>query len=67
VKYVGVLLNSSVDGHDGRYSPQRNDLDDQPSIENGDWHDGPHQYEDGYGDDGQDLVCVLCAKAKRER
>ena len=42
------------------------DKDDIPSLENGDWHDGPHEYEDGYDDDGQGIVCVKCAKAKRE-
>jgi hypothetical protein len=42
------------------------DKDDIPSLEAGDWHDGPHQYEDGYDDDGQGIRCVLCAKAKRE-
>lgn len=31
-----------------------------------DWHDGEHEYEDGYGDDGQEVRCVLCAQAKRE-
>ena len=40
--------------------------DDLPSLENGDWHDGPHEYEDGYDDDGQGIVCVKCAAAKRE-
>ena len=61
-----MLLNSNHDVLDGRYSSQRNDLDDLPSIEAGDWHDGPHQYEDGYGDDGQDVICTLCAQAKRD-
>ncbi len=43
------------------------DFDDSlPSLENGDWHDGPHEYEDGYDDDGQGIVCVRCAQAKRE-
>ena len=36
------------------------------SLADGDWHDGEHVYEDGYGDDWQDLVCVLCAQAKRD-
>jgi hypothetical protein len=30
------------------------------------WHEGEHEYEDGYGDDGQEVRCVLCAQAKRE-
>ena len=62
MKWTGVLLNSNHDGIDGRYGPQG----EPASLENGDWHDGHHQMEDGYGDDGQDLVCVLCAQAKRD-
>lgn len=47
--------------------PPPEDYDDSlPSLEAGDWHDGPHEYEDGYDDDGQGIVCVKCAAAKRE-
>ena len=66
MKWSGVMINNNLGPFDRRFSPWRNDLGDLPSLENGDWHDGHHQYEDGYGDDGQEVICTLCAQAKRD-